>query len=915
MITSEPTSFTLDNMGRFLCNTLQEAIDSAAQSIGGRKRDFDVIVIGGGTFGSVVAEHLFVADATRSRRILVLEAGPFVLPEHFQNMPFIGGAPDMRVPWVNHPALNYQGLLFAIGGRSLTWGGWSPELLDVEMTDWPQTTREALRPTVNPVGGYFADASRQIGVKETNDFIYGHLHTALRKQLHAGLKAAGNLTGFTFADLLEHPAVRYPDPGEPPLTAQMLRDWLGLPASDTTPEAELHELFKLEAPLAVQSTTQPGFFPTNKFSAVPGLIRAARLGSNEADGTGAVADARKRLMIVPDCHVQELITETQPDNWVRVTGVRVWQNGRSKDVWLAPPRNGGNSAVVIALGTVETTRLALTTYQQSLAGRAAQRMGTNLIAHLRSNLSIRVPKKSIEANLPPAVIPSLQCSALLVKGKAPNGRTFHFQITATGLGKLGTDSEAELFKKLPTLEHMNDMLRATDDTVVITIRGIGDMTPRNPDSFISLSPTDTDFDRPKAVVTLGNSKALPSQFPGSTQTNNDRDTWTAMDAVSDKIALIFAGAEPFEILASANIVIPVPAGTATQRLATLAAFQNRRDDLGTTHHDAGTMRMGNTIADSVTNDFGRIHDTTNCYVAGPALFPTIGSPNPMLTCVALSRRTGDLLNTSVLPKPAVFSFTPSELADNQAAAAADPKWQILFDGTAGTFKNWRLAGPGGGGMLHVDGEMISYGDGGLRLFYYAVKMFGDFTLRLQFKIFDLSKHNSGVFIRFPGPTLDLATPALKARAANEPAFDVNNPAWRPTIAGFEVQIDDTAAGDSNKDFYGIRPEPSGKYKNRTGAIYKIQAGDRVWHLNFNEPSVQNYTPGPALVLDAWFEYEIIVKGNDYTVFLTNTATGERKQTTSFHNSDAERGRSPGYIGVQAYSGNTVAWRHIRIKTA
>jgi hypothetical protein len=40
----------------------------------------------------------------------------------------------MRVPWVNHPALNYLGLIFAIGGRSLTWGGWSPELLDVELT-------------------------------------------------------------------------------------------------------------------------------------------------------------------------------------------------------------------------------------------------------------------------------------------------------------------------------------------------------------------------------------------------------------------------------------------------------------------------------------------------------------------------------------------------------------------------------------------------------------------------------------------------------------------------------------------------------------------------------------------------------------------------------------------------------------
>jgi len=116
-LTAESTTFSLDNEGRFLCNTLQEARDSAAQTVGGRTRDFDTIIVGGGTFGCVVADRLFIADTTRSRRILVLEAGPFVLPEHVQNMPFMGGAPDMRVPWVNHPALNYAGLIFAIGGR------------------------------------------------------------------------------------------------------------------------------------------------------------------------------------------------------------------------------------------------------------------------------------------------------------------------------------------------------------------------------------------------------------------------------------------------------------------------------------------------------------------------------------------------------------------------------------------------------------------------------------------------------------------------------------------------------------------------------------------------------------------------------------------------------------------------------
>lgn len=896
-LVSEFTSFTLDNAGRFLCNTLQEALDSTQQTVGGRNRDFDVIVIGGGTFGSVLAEHLFVADTTHSRRILVLEAGPFVLPEHVQNMPYMGGAPDLRVPWINHPALNYSGLLYAVGGRSLTWGGWSPELLDTEMAAWPQTVKSALRTQ------YFEAASRQIGVKETNDFIYGPLHIALRKQLHAGLSAAGNLTGFTFADLPKHPAVRYPEAGAPPVDASVLREWLGLPANDTTPLAQLHELLQIEAPLAVQSKTQPGFFPSNKFSAVPGLIRSVRLTSNEADGVGAAADARRRLMVVPNCHVQELITETQADNWVRVTGVRVWQNDGSLDIPLAAPRNGGQSAVVVALGTIETTRVALTSFKQSLAGRAAERMGKNLIAHLRSNLTIRVPRAAIAANLPATAINSLQCSALLVKGKAPNGRTFHFQITASGLNRVGADSEAELFKKLPTLEHMTDMLRASDDTVVITIRGIGDMTPNNPDSKVDLVPSATDFGRPKAIVALGNAKTSPQQFPGSAETNNDRATWDAMDTVSDQLALIFAGNEPFDILAGATTIIPVPAGTAAQRLAKLAAFKNRRDDLGTTHHDAGTLRMGDSIADSVTNDFGRIHDTTNCYVAGPALFPTVGSPNPMLTGVALAKRTGDLLNTAVLPRP-----------DAVISPQDETGFRALFDGTAATFKNWRLAGPGGGGMLHMNGEMLSYGDGGLRLFYYATETFSDFTLRLQFRIFDTARHNSGVFVRFPRPLLELATAALKQRAASEGAFDAGNPAWRPVIAGFEVQIDDNAFGDTTKDFHGIRPEPNGLFKNRSGAIYKIQAGDRIWHLNSNEPTVQTYAPGPALVPGVWFEYEIVVQGDDYRVFLTNLQTGERKQTTFFHNTDSERGRAPGIIGVQSYAGNMLAWRHIRIKT-
>lgn len=892
----QETDLALDLPGRFICNTLDEAYASLGVAVGGQRRDYDVIIIGGGTFGAVMAVQLLAHDPTQSRRILVLEAGPFVLPEHVQNTPQLG-VPGMRVPWDNHPALNYAGLLFAIGGRSLSWGGWSPELLDAELTAYPPTVAAELK------SQYFAEASGHIGVDETNDFIYGPLHIALRKQLHDALTAAGPgvFTNLTFADLKDHPAVRY---AETTPSDEQLRDWLGLPPGDTTSRPDMLNLFKLEAPLAVQSVTESGLFPFNKFSAVPGLIRMARIASSAADGGGPVPDARKRLLIVPKVHVQDIITETQPDNWVRVTGVRVWDGQGSREIFLAPPRSDGRQgALVIALGTIESTRLALSTFKDSLAGRAASRMGKNLIAHLRSNLNIRVSKASIEANLPAGAAKHLEASALLVKAKKSIGgkdRYFHFQITASGLGKLGEDSEAELFKKIPTLEHLDEMLRADDSHVVITIRGIGEMTPQNPDSFVVVpSPGKKDFDRPVAEVHMGNARWSGA---GTPETEIDKLTWNAMDEASDQIALIFAGGKEFEVLTK-NRVIPIAAGANAADLKAKLPFDARRDDLGTTHHDAGTLWMGDDVAQSVTNDFGRIHDTTNCYVACPALFPTIGSPNPMLTGVALARRTANLLAGSVLPNAPVIGPSAAEVADG---------FEPLFDGTVASFKRWRKVGQDGIGFAHLNGQLLSYGGGEFALLFYPVKTFTNFTLRLQFQIFDPAAHNSGVFIRFAHPRHDLSD-VLKQRAANEGVDHGGKPWWRPVFSGFEVQIDDNALGDQGKDFYGIKPEPNGLWKNRTGAIYKIQAGDRVWHLNFNEPTVQNYTPGPPLVPGDWFEYEIKVANDLYTVKLTNLRTNASGQTTSFQNTDGERGKPNGFIGIQAYPGNPVAYRNIRIK--
>ena len=417
------------------------------------------------------------------------------------------------------------------------------------------------------------------------------------------------------------------------------------------------------------------------------------------------------------------------------------------------------------------------------------------------------------------------------------------------------------------------MLRATDTHVVITLRGIGEMTPQNPDSFVRLSPTRTENSRPTAEVTLADVKTRTSN---TAQSNVDKQTWDAMDALADEVALILANGQPFEILGAKGGSVPMPAGATVADLKAKHPYDDRRDPEGSTHHDAGTLWMGDDVATSVTNEFGRIHDTTNCYVDAPALFPSLGSPNPMLTGVALSRRTADLLEKNVLPRAIVR--TPA------------PGFTALFDGTVASFKKWKLAGVANApqSFAFLNGELASYGSSDFSLLYYAAKAFDDFHLRLQFRVFDPANCNSGVFIRFLDPLQKLPD-GLRTRATNEGAPIDSNPAWSAVFSGFEVQIDDNARGDVNKDYYGRRPEPDGLYKNRTGAIYKIPAGDLIIHTGGHDVTVQHYTPGPPTRVGVWMQYDIVVTGNHYEVTLTDTETGVSQLTTTFDNTDTERG--------------------------
>ena len=674
---TENTTFARDVFGRYICNTLQEALDSTS----GGGKPFDVIVIGGGSFGGVFAHRLFNLDSRlRQHRILVLEGGPFLVPEHVQNLPTIGDLfPEVKkVPWQNAPAspnLTFPGLAFCLAGRSLFWGGWSPQLTPSELADWPAEVVKDFH------DAYFNEARRQIGTDAPNDFIFGPLHDKLRDRLFTGIGSVTNRFGINA-------------PGD------------------------------LEAPLAVVSASvRAGTFPINKFSAMPLLMDAARKAWVESNSD----DKTKRLMIVPNCTVQQLgLTGNQ------VTLVKTSLGD------ITVPANG---AVVIALGTIESTRLALRSFPN-----ASNLIGCNLMAHLRSNFTMRLPRRSL------AVPPDrLYASTLFVKGKSGNGH-FHLQITASAAGPNETNSEAELFRKVPDIDTL-DRFDLNDEFIVITLRGIGEMTPerktgsKNRVDLVTAASGTQGAPTQKAQVTL---------IPSAT----DALVWEDLDTMTDEVAKALAGGGPYEVLFNGyKQVVP---GQAGKEARDVFPHANRHDNLGTTHHEAGPLWMDADPNKGVTDLWGRVHEVPNAWIAGPALFPSVGSPNPMLTGVALARRAAERM----FEKPIIVA--PHALV-------------TLFDGA--TLNGWVQAGPGN---FVVDSGALRT-QGGLGLLWYSLAQFRDFELSLDWKITQTGD-NSGIFVRFPDP---------------------NGDPFNAVREGYEIQIDDLG-------------NPDGAMIHKTGAIYDAQ---------------------------------------------------------------------------------------------
>ncbi|BDB28868.1 GMC family oxidoreductase (plasmid) [Cupriavidus sp. P-10] len=106
---------------------------------------FDYIVIGAGAYGTSFAHKALALDPRC--RVLLLEKGSFLIPEHIQNLPptYIDlNQQAGTTPWAYTGTEKFMPQIPYAGGRALFWNAWVPQPPRLEMPDWPEASVESL---------------------------------------------------------------------------------------------------------------------------------------------------------------------------------------------------------------------------------------------------------------------------------------------------------------------------------------------------------------------------------------------------------------------------------------------------------------------------------------------------------------------------------------------------------------------------------------------------------------------------------------------------------------------------------------------------------------------------------------------------------------------------------------------------
>ncbi|ODB55044.1 hypothetical protein A7311_20630 [Paenibacillus polymyxa] len=380
---------------------------------------FNFIIIGSGFCALGFADRVLQNDP--HARILIIERGPFFLPEHFQNLPLpfqqtLGGLSE-TFPWtlsastINQQYIKWQhGMVPFFGGRSTLWSAWCPRPTRDEMRHWPEEV-------INTAQEYFEQAEYLLNVIPANEIdkdctalpvgyrpIFGVLQEQLTKRLEKNLNKIGSATRV------------------------------------------------IPAPLAVGSSTVQGI-DFNKFSTPAPLLsllmKQRQLEQQEKGGS---------LKIATDCIVSRVVQQ------------------EGKATALETSRgivNVGDAKVILAMGTLPPTTLILNYFPQ------VTNAGSRFTAHFISSIVARIPRNDYEFN---SELEELELAAIYLAGENEHTQgQYHIQITALS-DRDPLANAATAARHMPDVVATASMqqLLSSKDYVVFVCAVLGELDYNNP---------------------------------------------------------------------------------------------------------------------------------------------------------------------------------------------------------------------------------------------------------------------------------------------------------------------------------------------------------------------------------------------------------------------------------------------------
>ena len=148
-------------------------------------QDYDYVIIGSSFCALTFTTQVLINKP--DAKILIIEGGEFLLPDHFQNLPPAFAAtiesPSETCPWsISEETLkkskyikSQYGVYNFVGGKSSFWSGWCPQPRKEEMAGWPEETVKAVQEN-------FPKAKELLNVISTLSQLIRYFHQVVKTQ-------------------------------------------------------------------------------------------------------------------------------------------------------------------------------------------------------------------------------------------------------------------------------------------------------------------------------------------------------------------------------------------------------------------------------------------------------------------------------------------------------------------------------------------------------------------------------------------------------------------------------------------------------------------------------------------------------------------------------------------------------------